>query len=127
MNKKLNKKYIFVLLLLALFFICRTVLLVHSFSHKIISDEVGFIKVENHFLEKVFFFHDEDKNQTKQDYESCPLLYLLNSQKQLLFYPALFAAINVIYLSFVRRSFDKVKLSYLISSYLVRAPPQISL
>lgn len=105
---------------------CQTILLVHGFSHKITSDEVGFVQVEKSFLEKAFFFHDENKSQTKQDIKNCSLLSLLNSQKQLLLYPALFAAIMVFYLSFFRRSFDKVKLSYLISSYSVRAPPQFS-
>ncbi|MBM5782280.1 MAG: hypothetical protein FJ368_02535 [Pelagibacterales bacterium] len=127
MNKKLNQKYIFVSLLLAFFLICQTVLLVHSFSHKINSSEIGFSDVENSFLEKAFLFHDKNDSSEKHSDDSCSLISLLNLQKQILLCPALLIAIAVFYNCFVKRIFNKVKLSYLLSSYFGRAPPQISL
>lgn len=123
--KYLKEKNIVISLLMAIFLICQTIVLVHSFSHKITSSEKGFSNSENNFVKHAFFFHD--KNSKKSENESCSLFIAFSLQQQLLFYNAIIIAFSLFYFSFIKRTFDKVKLSYLISSYFGRAPPKVFL
>ena len=118
-------KYFLLPIFLVLFVTCKAVLFFHSFSHQLpVKNYV--INVENNIIEKIISTHFANFTDSSKKAENCSLCEISNFQNQLLPFTYLFLAILAFYLAFVSRDFNRVKLSYLLSSYSSRAPPQIS-
>jgi hypothetical protein len=112
----------FLILLLLLFFIAsKSVSLFHVFSHN--SVETASVKVLQHdqsFFEKIIFSHEK---KSAKNSDGCFLCSTANFQSQILFFSAVIFAAAIFYLTSFSRIFDRVKVSYLRSSSLSRAPP----
>jgi hypothetical protein len=92
-----------VIALLTIFVAAKTTALVHSFSHH-----------------QINFSHE------KSAHHNCEICAFANFQNQILSAPN-FAFVAIAFcLIFLARKFNRVKLSFLLSSYLSRAPPVIS-
>lgn len=100
---------IFVVLLLALFVAGSSFSMLHAFSHHT-------SVVEN---------SSNDKNP-EQKSTHCLFCFFSNFQNHINLTPQLFFCVAAFYLAFISREFDRVKLSYLLSSNAPRAPPVIS-
>ncbi len=114
-------------LTLILFALSRGVFALHDFSHhefsnsKISSpDEV---QISQNFFEKLIFGHENSENKKS---ENCFLCAFASFQNQTLTAPNFAFAILAFGLVFLVHQFDRVKLSYLLSSKAPRAPPTIS-
>ena len=125
MSEKSKIKHIarhFLLPLLLLFFIAsKSVSLLHAFAHN--SVETASIKVLQHdqsFFEKIIFSHEKKFAKNSDD---CFLCSTANFQNQTLLFSAVIFTATIFYLTFFSRIFDRVKVSYLRSSSLSRAPP----
>ena len=112
----------FLLPLLLLFFIAsKSLSLLHVFSHN--SVETASAKVLQHdqnFFEKIIFSHEK---KSAKNFDDCFLCSTANFQSQILLFSAVIFAAAIFYLTFFSRIFDRVKVSYLRSSSLSRAPP----
>jgi len=111
-----------VALLLILFVISRGFFALHAFSHQ----ENSSAKVENaeqNFFAKIIFSHEKSSDKKS---ENCYLCVSANFQNQILLLPSLIFSAVAFYLAFALRNFDRVKLSYLLTSKAPRAPPVIS-
>ncbi|MBU6338445.1 MAG: hypothetical protein KGQ36_00505 [Rickettsiales bacterium] len=118
-------KYFLLPLLLALFISSKAVLFAHSLSHQF-QHSNNFVTAENSILEKIISSHFANFVDASKKAENCSLCELWNLQNQIL--PVALAVFTILafYLAFISREFNKVKLSYLLSSYYSRAPPAIS-
>ncbi len=105
--------------LLMLFVLSKTVALVHAYCHQ----ENSAPAIEKSFLEKIFFSHEKSSNKKA---ENCFLCAFSNFQNQISLAPSLIFSAAIFYLAFALRKFDRIKLSYLLSSKAPRAPPAIS-
>lgn len=108
-------------LLLLLFVASKSVSLLHAFSHN--SDETASVKVLQHdqsFFEKIIFSHEKKSAKNSDDCFLCSTAHL---QNQILLFSAVIFVAAIFYLTFFSRIFDRVKVSYLRSSSLSRAPP----
>ncbi len=117
----------FAAILLILFVSSGSLALFHAFSHhEIIADESASIKVqslEKTFFAKIIFAHEKSAGKNS---ENCFLCSFSNFQSQVSLAPNLIFLAASFYLVFAFRKFDRVKLSYLLSSQAPRAPPVIS-
>ena len=118
---------------LVLFVAGRSVLLVHSFSHQEFDQGISGSKKtqqvtiqDKNILEKIIFFHSGNSSDSSKKAADCSLCALSNLQNQVLFSAVFAFAITAFYLAFISRDFNRVKFSYLLSSYSSRAPPQVS-
>ncbi len=105
--------------LLMLFVLSKTVVLVHAYSHQ----ENFAPATQKSFLEKIFFSHEKSSSKKA---ENCFLCAFSNFQNQISLAPNLIFSAAILYLAFALRKFDRIKLSYLLSSKAPRAPPVIS-
>jgi len=114
--------------LLFCFVASASISLLHSFSHQVnTSVEGSVVKVSTHkenFFQKLIFSHN-GKPLTK-NFHDCFLCSFSNSQNQALISADLFFFTAAFFLVFALRFFDRVKLSYLLSSSYSRAPPRRS-
>jgi hypothetical protein len=131
-SKIFSKNKFLTLLLIAYFVISGTVLVAHNFSHQIAKDFPGkiILNSENSALLKIIFSdgikNDLHSGQKNQGPTSCDLCSLFAFNNQLLTTTLISYLILSCY--FIRnfRVNDKIKLSYLRTSFLSRAPPFIS-
>ncbi len=109
----------FAIVLLVFFVASRGLSMLHAFSHQ----EKGMGFKSDNFLTKLLFAHE--KSAEKQS-EHCAICSVLNVQNQIVATsPVLFLACFLFFV-FALRRFDRVKISYLLSSIAPRAPPLIS-
>jgi hypothetical protein len=66
-----------------------------------------------------------DVHQVK-DFHNCALCSFSNSQNKILIAPEISLLVAAFFLVFALRNFNRVKLSYLLSSNQSRAPPKVS-
>lgn len=118
-------KYFLLPLLLALFISSKAILFAHSLSHQF-QHSNNFVTAENSILEKIISSHFANFADASKKAEDCSLCELWNLQNQIVPVAVTIFAITAFYLAFISRDFNRVKLSYLLSSYSSRAPPQIS-
>jgi hypothetical protein len=90
-------------LVLVLFIAGQGISLAHSFSH--------------------YEFSTKEQPLKKHHSESCALCFSANFQNQIFANTALTFCLAIFYLTFFTRFFDRVKLSYILSSKSSRAPP----
>lgn len=124
-NFQFITKYFLLPFLLVLFLISRSVLFAHSFSHQF-QHSNNFVIAENSILEKIVSSHFANFTDASKKAENCSLCELWNLQNQILPTAVAVFVIAAFYLAFICREFNKVKLSFLLSSYSSRAPPAIS-
>jgi len=98
-------------LLLSCFILANIFSSLHSFSHKISADLV---------------LSEKSNSSQSHDLSHCSLCLVSNFSEKTTFSIAIFFAFLSFALSFNARVFDRVKWSYLNSSFLSRAPPKIS-
>jgi hypothetical protein len=125
MSEKSKIKHIarhFLVPLLLLFFIAsKSVSLLHVFSHNSVeSASVKALQHDQSFFEKIIFSHEK---KSAKNFDSCFLCSTANFQNQILLFSAVIFVAAIFYLTFFSRIFDRVKISYLRSSSLSRAPP----
>lgn len=101
-------KYLLLPALLMLFVASSNLALMHSFSHQ--------------SVEQVH----KNTGAPVKDVAHCAVCFLAGSNHHILLSAVVTVAIAAFYVAFPARKFNKVKLSYLLSSYLSRAPPQHS-
>ncbi|NBV06917.1 MAG: hypothetical protein EBS06_06765 [Proteobacteria bacterium] len=132
MNKikiKSNFTKFLVALTLTLFVLSRGVFVLHEFSHhqlesaKALSSNSLQLQSQQNFFEKLIFNHENSGNKKS---ENCFLCSFANFQNQTLATPNFAFAILAFCLVFLARKFNRLKLSYLLSSKASRAPPVIS-
>ena len=124
MSEKNKFKHIashfFCAFLLLLFVVSKFVSSAHGFSHLSGAASIKAASHDQNFLEKLIFSHSQERS-AKIDH--CFLCSFSNSQNQISLSPNLFLALTFFILIFFSRNFNRVKLSYLRSSSLSRAPP----
>jgi hypothetical protein len=117
----------FIILSLALLVLGSSLATLHSFSHhEVASSKTTSLKVTSlhkSFFEKIIFAHEKSSGKKS---EHCFLCAALNFQNQIFLTPNLIFTTAIFYLVFALRYFDRIKLSYLLSSKAPRAPPVIS-
>lgn len=110
---------------LLVFIASRTLLMLHAFFHH--DDGKQNVEVKNfaaaNFLEKIIFTHEKSTDKKSQH---CLICAASNFQNHISLAPNLLLSALCFYLIFALRKFDRVKLSYLLSSKSPRAPPLIS-
>ena len=109
----------FIAVLLVLFVTSRANSMLHAFSHQ--KSGVEF-KMSNIFA-KLIFAHEKS---TEKKSEHCSICSVFKAQNQTLTSAYLAFLVAFLYFVFAIRRFDRVKLSYLLSSQAPRAPPVIS-
>jgi hypothetical protein len=124
-NFQFITRYFLLPLLLVLFISSKTILFAHSFSHQFQHQDNVKIS-ESSFLEKIISSHFANFADASKKAENCSLCELWNLQNHILPTAATVFVIAAFYLAFISRYSNRVKISYLLSSYSSRAPPAIS-
>ena len=109
----------FIAVLLVLFVTSRAVSMLHAFSHQ--EKETNF--AAGSIFAKLIFAHEKTAEK-KSDH--CSICSVFNAQNQILSAASLSFCSAFFLFVFALRKFDRVKLSYLLSSHAPRAPPVIS-
>ena len=125
MAQKIVTKYkrIFTAFLLA-FFVCASLFLsVHSFSHNVAQKSAVELVAKN-FTASGFLV--KNHKSSKHDISGCVICFSSITQNNNIVTAAIIFTIAVFYLFLIWRKFARVKLSYLSSSFLSRAPPLVS-
>ncbi len=121
-HSKITKFFLAITLLL--FVASGSLALLHTFSHQEVraaeSTVVKASSLQQNFFEKIIFAHEKSSGKKS---ENCFLCSFSNSQNQIALAPNFIFCAAAFYLAFALRSFDRVKLSYLLSSKAPRAPP----
>lgn len=125
-QSKLSK--FFIILSLTLLVLGSSLATLHSFSHhEVASSKTTSLKkvasLHKSFFEKIIFAHEKSSGKKS---EHCFLCAASNFQNQIFLTPNLIFTTAIFYLVFALRYFDRIKLSYLLSSKAPRAPPVIS-
>jgi len=119
LKDKSNFTKFLAVLFLVLFVTSRGFSMLHAFSHQ--ENGVNF-KSEN-FFSKLIFSHEKS---TEKNSDHCLICSSASLQSQTLSSSSLIFFAAFIYFVFALRKFDRIKLSYLLSSQAARAPPVIS-
>ena len=127
-NRQNKLKHFFAAFFLASFAVASVSLAVHGFSHKINFADKNISSVKDNFLESSKFVTElqifaNDKSAAKHDLSHCSLCFLSIVQNNILFLAAQIFTVAAFSLFLVWRNFNRVKLAYLSSSFLARAPP----
>jgi hypothetical protein len=109
----------FVAVLLVLFVTSRAVSMLHAFSHQ----EKEAVFAGDSVFAKLIFSHEKSSDKKS---EHCSICSAFNSHNQSLISSSLVFFAAFLLFVFALRKFDRVKLSYLLSSQAPRAPPVIS-
>lgn len=113
--------------LLILFVFSRGISLIHNFLHQELNssetNSLATSHLEQSFFAKLIFAHEKSSDKK---FSHCLLCSFSNSQNQITPLANLIFCVAAFYLAFASRKFDRVKLSYLLSSKAPRAPPVIS-
>jgi hypothetical protein len=116
-----TKFKILLLPLIVLFILGKSFVLFHGFSHYNFSNKAELVLDESSFLKTA----DKHQESQKKSHD-CILCNFVNFQNQVLTTSIIALIVSDFLLIFALRFFNRAKLSFLLNSFLSRAPPVIS-
>ncbi len=119
-NRQNKLKYFIAAIFLACFAVASVSLAVHAFSHKINFADKNIFSIKSATESQIL---TNSKPATKHDISDCSLCFLSVIQNNILLLAAQIFTVVAFSLFLIWRNFNRVKLAYLSSSFLARAPP----
>lgn len=134
-TQKMRDKYKLVLasILVACLVCASTIFAAHSFSHQFellqgAKNSQEAFGLKNSPLSPIISQKEDFSTKKRQSHDlaSCSMCFLSQNYHNILFFAAISVAFFTFYLLFIAKISDRVKLAYLSTSFLSRAPPFVS-